>query len=137
MATISLSTYTSEYSSTLEVKSSSVSGAGAGNGVFSKTAFSSGDTIMTSLGSDAITLPPRVHQRCYVQEADIDYVTELYDRFGGTGRKAFLPTNEFRYLNHSFTPNVKLLNNKKLYAIADIEVGDELLLNYDDMGYYN
>ena len=137
MATISLSTYTSEYSSTLEVKSSSVSGAGAGNGVFAKTTFSSGDTIMTSLGSDAITIPQGVHQGAYVEAADRVYVTDLYDRFGGDTRKTFLPTNEFRYLNHSFTPNVKLLNNKKLYAIADIEVGDELLLNYDDMGHYN
>jgi hypothetical protein len=127
--------YAAEYSSTLEIKESSISGSEIGDGVFAKTAFSSGDTIMTSLGAATPTITG--HKAVEVHSDDSKYTTILVDRFDSAVTKYFIPTNEFRYLNHSTTPNVKVLNNKKLYAIADIEVGDELLLDYGDIGYYN
>ena len=93
---------------------------------------------MTSLGAATPTITG--HQAIKVHPDDGTYITSLLDRFGSgavSDTKYFVPTNEFRYLNHSTTPNVKVLNNKKLYATADIEVGDELVLDYNDIGYYN
>jgi hypothetical protein len=92
---------------------------------------------MTSLGAGTPTITG--HIVVEVHSDDSKYTTTLVDRFG-SAVKHFVPTNEFRYINDSYpstTPNVKVLNNKKLYAIADIEVGDELLLDYGDIGYYN
>jgi hypothetical protein len=36
-----------------------------------------------------------------------------------------------KYINHSFDPNVKVVNNK-LIAIKDIDIYDEITFNYND-----
>ena len=49
-----------------------------------------------------------------------------------------MPKNEFRFINHSSdSSNVKVLDNLKTYATQDIAIGEELTLNYGDMGYYD
>jgi hypothetical protein len=130
-----LSIYAAENTTNLEVKPSPIHG----DGVFAKIYFSSGDLIISSFGAGVIDLSGR-----HPSEAGPGnkiYVTPLLDRFGPSNQVQYnrhLPSNEFAYINHDSTnSNVKVLDNFKTYATQDIAIGEELTLNYNDIGYYN
>ena len=56
-----------------------------------------------------------------------------------TGEYIFVPDNPLTvfplqmFINHSLNPNIEITNNNKLIAIKDINVGEELTENYDNV----
>lgn len=133
------SSYNIEHSETLEVKASPIHG----NGTFALVAFSSGDLIMSSFGVNSYEVTG--HPRSITDPADTsgEYLTCIFSRNSSAPHPAnhirkFMPKNEFRFLNHSSdSSNVKVLDNFKTYATQDIAIGEELTLNYSDIGYYD
>jgi len=131
--------YDQEYAATLEVKASPIHGVG----VFAKTAITSGDLILSSFGANAFEIIG--HPTASITEAtDLPiYLTSIYSRASSAPHpaehcKSYMPRNEFRFINHDLSnSNVKVLDNLKTYATQDIEVGEELTLNYNDVGYYD
>jgi hypothetical protein len=133
-----IASYDIEYSETLEVKPSPIHG----NGTFALVAFASGDLIMTSLGANAYDVPG--HPKSIPDyQTNGQYITMLYSRASSPPHpahytKKIMPTNEFKFINHSLDSNVKVLDNYKTYATQDIEIGDELTFNYSTgLGYYD
>jgi SET domain-containing protein len=133
-----ISSYDIEYSGTLEVKSSPIHG----NGTFSLVTITSGDLIMSSMGTNSYEVIG--HPRSITDPADTEqYLTALHSRLSSVPHpahhmKKFIPKNEFRFINHSSdNSNVKVLDNLKTYATQNIAIGEELTLNYNDIGHYD
>ena len=121
-----------EHSEIIEVRPSPLDGLG----VFAKVPFKKGEVILSGLGEGSIIIrkPP------WAYNDNQKYIIAILSRFSKEKhtKKLIFPSNETRYLNNSFkNPNVFFEDSLRLFAIQDISEGDELLINYAHIGYYD
>lgn len=99
-----------------------------GRGVFALRSFIKGELIEAA---PVIAMPPS--QRQYIEK------TKLLDYFFNWGEANDDPAICLGYgslYNHSYSPNAKFINNLDnntidFYALQDIQVGDEITINYN------
>ena len=129
--------YSPQYSDSLEIKTSTISG--AGNGCFAKTNITNGATIGTYAGYTHDHLNYEFTRRGKLYWSY--YVMTVIERDGnGIKTKYFTINglyggNELRYINGcknepSIDPNVEFNNDGEAYAIKPILLGDELFMDY-------
>ena len=123
-----------KYTDTLEILPSTLSG--AGDGLFAKVNITNGAMLGVYEGFSYDTLGNLFRLRRdseymitikkYVVEGIVYKDYRIDAKFGG---------NELRYINHDLSNvNVYLNNDAEVHAIADIPAGNELFLNYAQIG---
>ena len=129
--------FSPQYSGSLEVKASTISG--AGDGCFAKTNIANGATIGTYAGYTHDHSNYEFTRRGKLYWSD--YVMDFCER-NSNGEKTNHFTvnglyggNELRYINGcagnaSIDPNVEFNNDGEAYAIKAISAGDELFMDY-------
>lgn len=81
-----------------------------GHGVFSTKKYTSGSTLRYLI-DNIVSKPTKESIR-------IGFNKHVIDKYGS-------------YINHSFTPTTRIENNR-LLAIKDIEIGEEITFNYNE-----
>lgn len=122
------------YTDTLEVLPSTIPG--AGDGLFAKVNITNGAMlgVYEGFSYDALDSSFRLKRQTkymlnikkYVIEGILDKDYYIEGMYAG---------NELRYINNDpANVNVYLNNDAEVHAIADISAGDELFLNYSNVG---
>lgn len=88
-----------------------------GTGLFTTTAIKKGE-VLGSFGTIPLTSPPDKSHPYQLKWVDGTYK---------------VMTCQFRYINHSDTPNVDLYDDHTIVSSRDIEAYDELFSDYGDM----
>lgn len=99
----------------------------SGKGVFSSRSFRKGQVILEMDDSHVVTDPSKVTKEQH--EFELDYLSD--------GKIVVMQVPE-RYINHSCDPNsyVKTVNGiRKVFAMRDINKGDEIVGDYSINGY--
>lgn len=100
----------------VEVKPSSISG----NGTFAKEKISQGELITTLTGSPFTTQELQEFYRGRVPDDPLQIDHHLY----------LILNYKSKVINHSCDPNSCLRNTSDLYALKDIQIGDEITYDY-------
>lgn len=86
-----------------------------GTGVFARREIATGELIGTYVGAPT----------------DVDGPHVLWIEGDGDAWQGIEGTGDLRWLNHSRAPNVEF-DGPDLYAVRDVEAGEELLFDYGD-----
>jgi len=108
---------------------------GAGDGLFSGE-----DVEVGQLVSDWNDEVDRVYQEDEIEYMHLTNRKEFEDYASWDGDRWYLSGDDAKYMNHSSNPNVRVVRGTKpdakrdRIASRDIEKGEELTINYDEIG---